>query len=109
AYPFDRRPRLRHARISHQHPLRGRGSSPTFRRVLEGVHEEVTAKADKETRRQGAKEQDVCRSVSLSPCLLVSSSVFVVGAGGIGCAVGYALRSAHVEVTFVDVDAAKIE
>jgi 2-dehydropantoate 2-reductase len=44
----------------------------------------------------------------LSPCLPVSSSVFVVGAGGIGCAVGYALRAAGVEVAFVDVDDEKV-
>src|SRR5262245_40012507 len=34
--------------------------------------------------------------------------VFVVGAGGIGCALGYALRSAGAPVTFVESDAAKI-
>jgi 2-dehydropantoate 2-reductase len=33
----------------------------------------------------------------------------VVGAGGIGCAVGYFLRAAGVRVTFVDADAAKID
>jgi 2-dehydropantoate 2-reductase len=33
----------------------------------------------------------------------------VVGAGGIGCAVGYFLRAAGVRVTFVDADAAKVE
>jgi 2-dehydropantoate 2-reductase len=32
----------------------------------------------------------------------------IVGAGGIGCAVGYALRAAGVPVTFVDADAAKV-
>ena len=32
----------------------------------------------------------------------------IVGAGGIGCAVGYFLRAAGVRVTFVDADAAKI-
>jgi 2-dehydropantoate 2-reductase len=35
-------------------------------------------------------------------------AVTIVGAGGIGCAVGYALRSLGIEVTFVDVDAAKV-
>jgi 2-dehydropantoate 2-reductase len=35
-------------------------------------------------------------------------AVTIVGAGGIGCAVGYALRSLGVEVTFVDTHAAKI-
>ncbi|MHB1422703.1 MAG: ketopantoate reductase family protein [Gemmataceae bacterium] len=35
-------------------------------------------------------------------------AVHIVGAGGIGCAVGYALCSAGVAVTFVDADAAKI-
>jgi 2-dehydropantoate 2-reductase len=35
-------------------------------------------------------------------------SVFVIGAGGIGCAVGYALRSAGVDVTFIDADAEKV-
>jgi 2-dehydropantoate 2-reductase len=33
----------------------------------------------------------------------------VVGAGGIGCAVGYFLRAAGVRVTFVDADGAKVE
>jgi 2-dehydropantoate 2-reductase len=33
----------------------------------------------------------------------------VVGAGGIGCAVGYALRAAGALVTFVDADAEKVE
>jgi 2-dehydropantoate 2-reductase len=33
----------------------------------------------------------------------------VVGAGGIGCAVGYALRSASVAVQFVDANPAKVE
>jgi 2-dehydropantoate 2-reductase len=33
----------------------------------------------------------------------------VVGAGGIGCAVGYFLRAASLRVTFVDADAAKVE
>src|SRR5262245_41632642 len=32
----------------------------------------------------------------------------VVGAGGIGCAVGYALRAAGVAVTFVESDADKV-
>ncbi len=36
-------------------------------------------------------------------------AVEVVGAGGIGCAVGYALRKAGVAVTFVESHAAKIE
>jgi 2-dehydropantoate 2-reductase len=35
-------------------------------------------------------------------------AVTIVGAGGIGCAVGYALRSLGFEVTFIDADAAKI-
>lgn len=34
--------------------------------------------------------------------------IHIVGAGGIGCAVGYALRAAHVPVTFVDADPAKV-
>src|SRR5262245_21005436 len=33
----------------------------------------------------------------------------VVGAGGIGCAVGYFLRAAGVRVTFVEADPAKVE
>lgn len=33
---------------------------------------------------------------------------YVVGAGGIGCAVGYALRAAGVQVTFVEADAEKV-
>ena len=36
-------------------------------------------------------------------------AVHVVGAGGIGCAVGYALRAAGVSVTFVDANAAKVD
>ena len=36
-------------------------------------------------------------------------AVHIVGAGGIGCAVGYALRATGVPVTFVDADAAKID
>jgi 2-dehydropantoate 2-reductase len=36
-------------------------------------------------------------------------AVHIVGCGGIGCAVGYALRAADVPVTFVDADAAKID
>jgi 2-dehydropantoate 2-reductase len=36
-------------------------------------------------------------------------AITIVGAGGIGCAVGYALRAAGVPVTFVDADAAKAE
>ncbi|MBA4187987.1 MAG: ketopantoate reductase [Planctomycetaceae bacterium] len=35
--------------------------------------------------------------------------VHVVGAGGIGCAVGYALRAAGVPVVFVDANPAKVE
>jgi 2-dehydropantoate 2-reductase len=36
-------------------------------------------------------------------------AVHVVGAGGIGCAVGYALRAAGVAVTFVEANPAKVE
>lgn len=36
-------------------------------------------------------------------------SIHIVGAGGIGCAVGYGLCAAGVAVCFVDVDAAKVE
>jgi len=35
-------------------------------------------------------------------------AITVVGAGGIGCAVGYFLRAAGVRVTFVDADGAKV-
>lgn len=35
--------------------------------------------------------------------------IHIIGAGGIGCAVGYALRSAQVPVTFVEANAAKVE
>ncbi len=35
--------------------------------------------------------------------------MFVVGAGGIGCALGHALRAGGVDVTFVDADEQKIE
>lgn len=38
-----------------------------------------------------------------------STDVFVVGAGGIGCAVGYALRKGDLDVTFVDADEQKVE
>ncbi|MHC4414997.1 MAG: ketopantoate reductase family protein [Planctomycetota bacterium] len=44
------------------------------------------------------------RAVSNRP----STDVFVVGAGGIGCAVGYALRAGDLDVTFVDVDEQKV-
>src|SRR5262249_30686154 len=33
---------------------------------------------------------------------------YIVGAGGIGCAVGYALRAAGLPAVFVDADAAKV-
>src|SRR5262245_46611384 len=36
-------------------------------------------------------------------------AITVVGAGGIGCAVGYFLRAAGLRVTFVDADGAKVE
>src|SRR5690349_20461378 len=36
-------------------------------------------------------------------------AVHIVGAGGIGCAVGYALRTAGVSVIFVDADDAKLD
>ena len=35
--------------------------------------------------------------------------IHIIGAGGIGCAVGYALRAAEVPVTFVEIDAAKLD
>jgi 2-dehydropantoate 2-reductase len=35
-------------------------------------------------------------------------SLHVIGAGGIGCAVGYALRSTGIDVTFIDADAEKV-
>ncbi len=38
-----------------------------------------------------------------------STDIFIVGAGGIGCAVGYALRAGDLAVTFVDVDEQKVE
>ena len=38
-----------------------------------------------------------------------SKPLAVLGVGGIGCAVGYALRSAGVDVTFVEADERKIE
>lgn len=37
------------------------------------------------------------------------TNVFIVGAGGIGCAVGYALRTGDFDFTFVEVDEAKVE
>jgi 2-dehydropantoate 2-reductase len=36
-------------------------------------------------------------------------AVHIVGAGGIGCAVGYALRAAGIAVTFVEANPAKVE
>jgi 2-dehydropantoate 2-reductase len=36
-------------------------------------------------------------------------AVHIVGAGGIGCAVGYALRTLGIDVTFVDADSAKLD
>ncbi|MBL8799847.1 MAG: ketopantoate reductase family protein [Planctomycetia bacterium] len=36
------------------------------------------------------------------------NSIHIVGAGGIGCAVGYALRAAGMAVTFIDADRAKV-
>src|SRR5262245_33101568 len=35
-------------------------------------------------------------------------AVTIVGAGGIGCAVGYAFAASGAEVTFIDADAAKV-
>ena len=40
---------------------------------------------------------------------MTMAPIHIVGAGGIGVAVGYALRSAGVPVTFVEADAAKVE
>jgi 2-dehydropantoate 2-reductase len=40
--------------------------------------------------------------------MLPVESLAIVGAGGIGCAVGYVLAAAGVRVTFVDADAAKV-
>jgi len=37
------------------------------------------------------------------------AGVTIVGAGGIGCALGHALRTGGIEVTFVDVDEPKLE
>jgi len=38
-----------------------------------------------------------------------STDIFIVGAGSIGCAIGYALRAGDLDVTFVDVDEQKVE
>jgi 2-dehydropantoate 2-reductase len=38
-----------------------------------------------------------------------SENIFVVGAGGIGCAVGYPLRVANLDLAFIDIDERKIE
>ena len=35
--------------------------------------------------------------------------VHIIGGGGIGCAVGYALRALDMPVTFVDADPAKVK
>lgn len=40
--------------------------------------------------------------------MFTASPVYVIGAGGIGCAVGYALRTAGVPVVFVEADAGKV-
>src|SRR5436853_7283586 len=37
-----------------------------------------------------------------------TDAIHVVGAGGIGCAVGYALRAAGIDVTFVETNPTKI-
>src|SRR4051794_4718610 len=37
------------------------------------------------------------------------STTYIVGAGGIGCAVGYALRAAGVPAAFVDANPRKVE
>jgi 2-dehydropantoate 2-reductase len=39
----------------------------------------------------------------------LSNTVFVVGAGGIGCALGYALRAGGIDVIFVEADPAKVQ
>lgn len=39
----------------------------------------------------------------------MNNELCIIGAGGIGCAVGYGLRAAGVPVTFVDVDRDKVE
>src|SRR5262245_2893056 len=41
--------------------------------------------------------------------MVKSTAMTVIGAGGIGCAVGYSLLQAGITVEFVDVDAAKVE
>ena len=38
-----------------------------------------------------------------------AAQVSVVGAGGIGCALGHALRAGGVDVTFVDADEQKVD
>ena len=38
-----------------------------------------------------------------------SGEIYLVGAGGIGCAVGYALSAGGLDVTFVDADGRKVE
>jgi 2-dehydropantoate 2-reductase len=40
---------------------------------------------------------------------MIKDPLHILGAGGIGCAVGYALRAAGVPVTFVDADAGKLD
>jgi 2-dehydropantoate 2-reductase len=52
--------------------------------------------------------RDEGRSFLTSSLIPHPSSLFVVGAGGIGCAVGYAVRVAGLPVTFVDTDADKV-
>jgi 2-dehydropantoate 2-reductase len=58
--------------------------------------------------RLSAKERRKSNKVSTVPDR-PSIDVFVVGAGGIGCAVGYALRAGDLDITFVDSDERKVE
>ena len=55
---------------------------------------------------------DLCicvdRPQTKSMCVRLLADIFVVGAGGIGCAAGYALRAGSLDVTFVEADSEKV-
>src|SRR5579871_6841101 len=49
---------------------------------------------------------DIPKAESVATC--PPEDVFIVGAGGIGCAVGHALRAGDLDVTFVEADLEKV-
>src|SRR5436305_2107386 len=56
----------------------------------------------------GCINDAVARARNGKPEICRMEAVTIVGAGGIGCAVGYALRSVGLSVTLVDADPIKI-